>query len=55
MIPRSRIRGILALCLNFALDTVLPMSLGAAKKAAVEAAMAGHVLGMAELVGTYKK
>jgi Raf kinase inhibitor-like YbhB/YbcL family protein len=38
----------------YALDTVLP-DLGAASKAAVEKAMAGHVLGQAVLVGTYQK
>lgn len=38
----------------YALDTVLP-DLGAPDKAAVEAAMAGHVLARAELVGTYQR
>jgi Raf kinase inhibitor-like YbhB/YbcL family protein len=38
----------------FALDTVLP-DLGPAGKAAVERAMAGHVIGTAELMGTYQK
>jgi len=38
----------------YALDTVLP-DLGAATKAQVEAAMKGHVLAHAELVGTYQK
>jgi Raf kinase inhibitor-like YbhB/YbcL family protein len=38
----------------FALDAVLP-DLGAATKAEVEAAMKGHVLAQAELMGTYQK
>ena len=38
----------------YALDTALP-DLGAATKAQVEAAMKGHVLAHAELVGTYEK
>jgi len=38
----------------YALDTVLP-DLGTPTKAALEAAMAGHVLGGAELMGTYQK
>jgi Raf kinase inhibitor-like YbhB/YbcL family protein len=38
----------------YALDTVLP-DLGAATKADVEAAMKGHVLAHAELMGTYQK
>ena len=38
----------------YALDTVLP-DLGRANKAALEAAMEGHVLAKAELIGTYKK
>jgi Raf kinase inhibitor-like YbhB/YbcL family protein len=38
----------------FALDTVLP-DLSRPNKAALEAAMKGHVLGQAELVGTYQK
>jgi Raf kinase inhibitor-like YbhB/YbcL family protein len=38
----------------FALDTVLP-DLGAAQKPDVEAAMKGHVLAQAELMGTYQK
>jgi Raf kinase inhibitor-like YbhB/YbcL family protein len=38
----------------YALDTVLP-DLGAATKAGLEAAMKGHILGKAELVGTYQK
>jgi Raf kinase inhibitor-like YbhB/YbcL family protein len=38
----------------YALDTVLP-DLGKANKAAVEKAMKGHVLGEAQLVGTYQK
>jgi Raf kinase inhibitor-like YbhB/YbcL family protein len=38
----------------YALDTVLP-DLGAATKGRVEAAMKGHVLAQAELVGTYQK
>jgi Raf kinase inhibitor-like YbhB/YbcL family protein len=38
----------------YALDAVLG-DLGAATKAQVEAAMAGHVLDQAELVGTYEK
>ncbi len=37
-----------------ALDIVLP-DLGAAGKPALETAMEGHVLGRAELVGTYEK
>lgn len=38
----------------YALDTVLP-DLGAATKKELEAAMEGHVLARAELVGTYEK
>ncbi len=38
----------------YALDTVLP-DLGAASKAQLEAAMKGHVLAQAELVGTYQR
>ncbi len=38
----------------YALDTVLP-DLGTPTKAEVEAAMKGHVLAQAELMGTYKK
>jgi Raf kinase inhibitor-like YbhB/YbcL family protein len=38
----------------YALDTVLPES-GALTKAAVEAAMRGHVIEHAELVGTYER
>lgn len=38
----------------YALDTVLH-DLGRPNKAAVERAMKGHVIGQAELVGTYKK
>jgi Raf kinase inhibitor-like YbhB/YbcL family protein len=38
----------------YALDVFLP-DLGAATKAEVEAAMKGHVLAHAELVGTYEK
>ena len=38
----------------YALDTVL-RDLGAATKAQVEAAMKGHVIAHAELVGTYQK
>ena len=38
----------------YALDTVLP-DLGAATKAQVEAAMKGHVIAHAELMGTYQK
>ncbi len=38
----------------YALDTVLP-DLGAATRAQVEAAMKGHVIAHAELVGTYQK
>ncbi len=38
----------------YALDTVLP-DLGAAPKAEVEAAMKGHVIAHAELMGTYQK
>lgn len=38
----------------YALDSVLP-DLGAATKAAVEAAMKGHVVAQAELMGTYQK
>jgi len=38
----------------FALDTVLP-DLGTPTKAQVEAAMKGHVLAQAELMGTYEK
>jgi hypothetical protein len=38
----------------YALDVVLP-GLGAGRKAQVEAAMKGHVIAQAELVGTYEK
>jgi hypothetical protein len=38
----------------YALDTVLP-DLGTATKPQVEAAMKGHVLALAELMGTYQK
>ena len=38
----------------YALDTVLP-DLGTPTKARLEKAMEGHVLGKAELVGTYQK
>jgi Raf kinase inhibitor-like YbhB/YbcL family protein len=38
----------------YALDTVLP-DLGAAPKVRVEAAMKGHVIAQAELIGTYQK
>ena len=38
----------------YALDTVLP-DLGTPTKAALEAAMKGHVIAQAELVGTYQK
>ena len=38
----------------YALDVVLP-DLGAATKAEVKKAMEGHVVGKAELVGTYEK
>jgi len=38
----------------YALDTVLP-DLGTAAKVRVEAAMRGHVIAQAELVGTYQK
>jgi len=38
----------------YALDTALP-DLGTPTKAEVEAAMKGHVLAQAELMGTYKK
>ena len=38
----------------YALDVALP-DLGAATKAQVEAAMKGHVVAQAELVGTYEK
>lgn len=38
----------------YALDTVLP-DLGHPTKAALEKAMNGHILGQAELVGTYQK
>jgi Raf kinase inhibitor-like YbhB/YbcL family protein len=38
----------------YALDTVLP-DLGPATKADVEAAMKGHVVAQAELMGTYQK
>jgi Raf kinase inhibitor-like YbhB/YbcL family protein len=38
----------------YALDTVLP-DLGPARKAELEKAMEGHVLGKTELVGTYQK
>jgi Raf kinase inhibitor-like YbhB/YbcL family protein len=38
----------------YALDTVLP-DLGTPAKARLEQAMQGHVLGRAELVGTYQK
>jgi Raf kinase inhibitor-like YbhB/YbcL family protein len=39
----------------YALDVVLPDLGGTATKAQVEKAMEGHVLGKAELVGTYEK
>ena len=38
----------------YALDTVLP-DLGRPSKAVLEKAMKGHVLGTAELIGTYQK
>jgi Raf kinase inhibitor-like YbhB/YbcL family protein len=38
----------------YALDTVLP-DLGPATKPQVEAAMTGHVIGQAEVMGTYQK
>jgi Raf kinase inhibitor-like YbhB/YbcL family protein len=38
----------------YALDTMLP-DLKRPTKAAVESAMAGHIIGQAELVGTYQK
>lgn len=38
----------------YALDTVLP-DLGRPSKAVLEKAMQGHVLGAAELIGTYQK
>ncbi len=38
----------------YALDTVLPV-LNRPTKAALEAAMKGHILAKAELIGTYKK
>ena len=38
----------------YALDTVLG-DLGRPKKAALEKAMQGHVLGQATLIGTYQK
>jgi len=38
----------------YALDTMLP-DLGKPDKKALEAAMRGHVLGQAELIGTYQK
>ena len=38
----------------YALDDVLP-DLGAATKAELERAMAGHILASAELIGTYQK
>jgi phosphatidylethanolamine-binding protein (PEBP) family uncharacterized protein len=38
----------------FALDTELP-DLGSPSKAALEKAMAGHVLARGELIGTYQK
>lgn len=38
----------------YALDKVLP-DLGAATKSVLETAMAGHILGQAELMGTYLK
>ena len=38
----------------YALDTVLP-DLGAATKAELEAAMRGHVIEQAELIGTYQR
>ncbi len=38
----------------YALDAVLP-DLGQATKAKLEAAMAGHVLAQAEVIGTYEK
>ena len=39
----------------YALDCGLPARLGAATKAALEAAMQGHVLASATLIGTYRK
>ena len=39
----------------YALDTVLPDLGASATKTSVEQAMKGHILGQAELVGTYKK
>lgn len=38
----------------YALDTVLP-DLGKPNKAALEKAMQGHILGRAELIGTYRR
>jgi Raf kinase inhibitor-like YbhB/YbcL family protein len=38
----------------YALETVLP-DIGTATKARLEAAMKGHVLGVAELIGTYAR
>jgi Raf kinase inhibitor-like YbhB/YbcL family protein len=38
----------------YALDTVLPLDAGATK-AKVEASMAGHILGQAQLMGKYKR
>jgi len=38
----------------YALDTVLP-DLNQPDKAALEKAMAGHIIGQAELIGTYKR
>ncbi len=49
--PTGRHRYIFKL---YALDVVLP-DLGAANKAALEHAMTGHILGSAELIGTYVK
>ena len=39
----------------YALDTVLPASLGTPTKAELEQAMQGHILEKAELIGTYQK
>lgn len=49
--PKGRHRYFFKL---YALDTVLP-ELGRPAKAALERAMQGHVLGKAELVGTYQR
>ncbi|MFA7281945.1 MAG: YbhB/YbcL family Raf kinase inhibitor-like protein [Sterolibacterium sp.] len=38
----------------YALDTLLP-DLGRPSKAAIEAQMKGHIIGQAELIGTYQK